>query len=173
MGTGIIVCGLNGAGKSTLGKALAKRLRFYFFDNEDLFFPESSSDYPYSSPRTEEEAGRLFAEKTKAYENFVFAAVRGERGDEARHFHYAVLIELPKELRLARVRQRSFEKFGSRMMPGGDLYEKEREFFDMVSKRPEDTTEKWVRTLKVPVIRVDGTKTIEDNVAFLAEKIKI
>lgn len=42
MGTGIILCGLNGAGKSTLGRALAKKLDFYFIDSEDLYFPKEN-----------------------------------------------------------------------------------------------------------------------------------
>ena len=33
---GILVCGLNGAGKSTLGRALARRLGYWFADSEDL-----------------------------------------------------------------------------------------------------------------------------------------
>lgn len=62
MRTGIIVCGLNGAGKSTLGKCLAEKLNFYFLDNEDLYFSRTDLSYAYSSPRTHEEAEKLFFE---------------------------------------------------------------------------------------------------------------
>ena len=77
MGTGIMICGLNGAGKSTLGRALAEKLHFYFIDNEDLFFPKTDPNYIYASPRTREEAEKLLFQKMKAYENFVFASVKG------------------------------------------------------------------------------------------------
>lgn len=36
-------------------------------------------------------------------------------------FQYIVLVEVPRDIRLQRVRNRSFQKFGSRMLPGGDL----------------------------------------------------
>ena len=59
MGTGIVVCGLNGAGKSTLGKALAKKLGYYFIDNENLYFPKNDSDYPYAVQRDRNEVSEL------------------------------------------------------------------------------------------------------------------
>ena len=37
----------------------------------------------------------------------------------------AVRLEVPREIRLQRVRNRSLAQFGSRMLPGGDLYEQE------------------------------------------------
>lgn len=59
MGTGIIVCGLNGAGKSTLGRALAKKLDFFFLDIEDLYFPKTDPDYIYASPRSRKDVEEL------------------------------------------------------------------------------------------------------------------
>lgn len=168
MGTGIIVCGLNGAGKSTLGKALAKELNFYFIDIEDLFFPKTDPDYIYASPRTQEEVEKLLLSEVKGHENFVFASVKGDYGEAVYpYFQYAVLIYVPKDVRIQRVKNRSFQKFGNRMLSGGDLYEQEERFFDLVKSRPEDTVEKWLQHLSCSVIRVDGTKPIEDNIAFI------
>lgn len=82
------------------------------------------------------------------------------------------MIEVPKELRMERVRDRSNRKFGDRMLPGGDLYEKEEQFFDMVEKRPEEYTTRWLETVDMPIIRVDGTKAIEDNVVKIKEELR-
>ena len=38
---------------------------------------------------------------------------------------------------MQRVKNRSFQKFGNRMLPGGDLYEQEEEFFEFVKSRLE------------------------------------
>lgn len=111
MGTGIIICGLNGVGKSTLGKALAERLEFYFIDNEDLFFPKDNPDYIYASPRTRKEVERLLLGEVKARENFVLSAVKGNYGEDIIPFYqYAVLVEVPKKIRIQRVKDRSFQK---------------------------------------------------------------
>lgn len=165
MGTGIVVCGLNGAGKSTLGRALADRLQFYFLDNEDLYFPKTDPAYVYASPRSREEVEHLLLCEVKAHENFVFASVKGDYGAAFYPFiQYVVWIDVPKDIRIQRVRNRSFQKFGKRMLPGGDLYEREESFFDLVESRAENTVEAWIQSLTCPVIRLDGTKTIDQNI---------
>ncbi|MCH5273454.1 MAG: AAA family ATPase [Lachnospiraceae bacterium] len=173
MGTGIIICGLNGAGKSTLGKALAKELNFYFIDNEELYFPKTNPYYTYASPHTREEVGQLLFNKIKTHKDFVFASVKGDYGEAVEpFFRYAVLIDVPKALRIERVKNRSFQKFGNRMLPGGDLYEQEEKFFDLVKSRTESTVEEWVQSLNCPVIRVNGTKPVEENIKFIIEQMK-
>ncbi|MBD5169024.1 MAG: AAA family ATPase [Oscillibacter sp.] len=173
MGTGIIICGLNGVGKSTLGKALAEKLRFHFIDNEDLYFPKTDPRYIYASPRTREEVEMLFLHEIQTHENFVFASVKGDYGDAVSPlFQYAVLIDVPKDIRMRRVRERSFRKFGSRMLPGGDLYEQEENFLRLVSSRAENMVEEWVESLSCPVIRIDGTKSIKENTYLIIERIQ-
>lgn len=170
MGIGIIVCGLNGSGKSTLGRALAEKLGFHFIDSEKLFFPETDTEY--AAPRPRKEAVKILEDEIKAHENFVFASVIGDYGEEIlSRYSCAVLVNVPKEIRLQRIKNRSFQKFGSRMLEGGELYEREKAFLDMASSRPEDYSLKWTSTLHCPVIHVDGTKNIEDNAALLSEQI--
>lgn len=173
MGTGIIICGLNGAGKSTIGKALAKKLDFHFIDNEELYFPKTDPHYTYASPRTRKEVEQLLFSEIKAHKDFVFASVKGDYGENIYpFFQYAVLLDVPRNIRLQRVKERSFQKFGSRMLPDGDLYEQEENFFDVVKSRAENTVEEWVQSLSCPIIRVDGTKPIEENVKFIIERIQ-
>ncbi len=173
MGTGIIICGLNGTGKSTLGKALAGKLNFYFIDNEDLYFPKIDPTYIYAAPRTHEEAEKLLLNEIEKHENFVFASVKGDYGETIYpFFRYAVLIDVPKDIRIERVKNRSFQKFGNRMLLGGDLYEQEERFFDFVESRAENTVEKWIQSLNCPIIRIDGTKPIEENINLIIEQIK-
>ena len=122
MAKGIVVCGLNGCGKSTLSRALAEKLGLYFIDNENLYFSRNAADEPYANPRTRAEAEALLMEEVRRHGDFVFAAVKGDYGSAILPlYRYAVLIEVPKEIRLRRVRDRSFQKFGGRMKPGGDF----------------------------------------------------
>lgn len=173
MSGGIIVCGLNGSGKSTVGKALAEKLGVHFIDNEDLFFPKIDSDYIYAFPRSHSEAEKLLMNEVRTHKNFVLAAVKGDYGEEILSFYqYVVLIVVPKEIRLQRVRSRSFKKFGDRILQGGDLYEKEEAFFHMASSRTELYVEKWVQSLNCPVIRIDGTKSIEKSITLIMEQIQ-
>ncbi len=173
MGIGIIVCGLNGSGKSTLGKALAEKLKYHFIDNEDLFFPKTDPDFIFASPRSHEEAVKLLMNEVRTYQNFVFAAVKGNYGDAIRHlYNYTVLIDVPKNTRMERVKKRSLQRFGKRMLPSGDLYEQEERFFNMAALRTEQYVEEWVQTLDCPIIRVDGTKSVEENVQLISQQIQ-
>lgn len=174
MARGIQVCGLNGCGKSTLGRALAQKIGFHFIDNEELFFTRNAADEPYQNPRSRAEVEKLLMEEVRKHGDFVLAAVRGDYGKEILPlYRYAVLIEVPKEIRLRRVRDRSFQKFGGRMKPGGDLYESEEVFFQTVAARPEDYAESWARTLSCPVVVVDGTRPVEENVERLAGLLRL
>lgn len=108
----------------------------------------------------------------KAHENFAFTSVKGDYGEAIRAcIQYVVWLEAPRELRLQRVKERSLRKFGDRILPGGDLYEQEEGFFSLVQSRAEDTVQTWLETFDRPVLRLDGTKPVEENVRFVMEWI--
>ena len=168
----IIVCGGNGAGKSTLGRALAERLGYPFLDIESYYFPHRQTAYPYDKARTDEEAGALLLADMKALNRFVLAAVKGSYGKEVESlFTCAVLIQAPKALRLERVKQRTLDTFGKRALPGGDLYKKEKQFFDMVNQRSGQETEQWLKQMRLPVIAVDGTRPIPCLVESVVQQL--
>lgn len=160
----IVLCGGNGAGKSTLGKELAKRLNIRFMDIEHYYFPSSNTDYAYGCSRTQEEVTALLLEDMKHTDDFVLAAVKADYSPEiSRMFTHAVYIDVPKEERMKRIRQRSFQKFGERMQPGGDLFEREQRFFDLVQNRTDEPILKWIDSMEIPMIRIDGLRSVEEN----------
>ena len=162
---GILICGLNGTGKSTLGRMLADRMGYEFIDNEDLYFSKADPSYAFSGPRSEEEVVRLLEERISENKRFIFAAVKGDYGDKlSASLDRIVLIEAPKQIRSRRVRERSYQKFGDRILPGGDLYDKESRWFSLTDSRPETYVTEWLETLDCPVIRIDGTRPVEENV---------
>ena len=171
---GILICGLNGTGKSTLGRMLADRIGYEFIDNEDLYFPKTNAGYVFSNPGSKEEAVRLLEENIDKNSRFVFAAVKGDYGDKLlASLDHIVLIEVPKQIRRQRVRNRSFNRFGERILPGGDLYDKEEAWFSLTDSRSEDYTTQWLETINYPVIRVDGTLPVQQNVDYIVSAISV
>lgn len=168
------MCGLNGCGKSTLGRALAQKIGFHFIDNEELFFTRNAADEPYQNPRSRAEVEKILMEEVRKHGDFVLAAVRGDYGKEILPlYRYAVLMEMPKEIRMERIRNRSFQKFGSRMRAGGELYEQEEAFFRTAASRPEDYAAAWTRTLDCRVLSVDGTRPVDENVEWIVRQMKL
>lgn len=173
MGIGIQICGLNGCGKSTLGRALAERIGFHFIDNENLYFSRTNTDEPYMNPKSRADVERLLMEEVSKFPDFIFAAVKGDYGtDIIPMYDYIVMIEVPLNVRSHRVRNRSFQKFGNRMLIGGDLHDQEEAFFQIVESRRDDYIEDWLQMVKCPIIRVDGTKTIDENVKHIIHELK-
>ncbi|MGN0970694.1 MAG: hypothetical protein ACI4OY_01985 [Aristaeellaceae bacterium] len=99
---------------------------------------------------------------------FMLTAVSGDFGPEGdRLYAGAVWLDAPLALRLARVRQRSLHQLGQRAMPGGDLVGQEEAFLRFVASRSMDAAESWLRRLRCPVLRLDGTLPVTEA----AEKV--
>ena len=48
-----------------------------------------------------------------------------------------------------------------------DLFEREEAWFSLTDSRLEDYTTKWLETVSCPVIHVDGTLPVQQNVDYL------
>lgn len=153
----ILIFGANGSGKSTLGRMLAGKLNYKYMDVEDYYFPPS--DIPYSVSRTKEEVIKLMLADTEKHPCFVLSAVTGDFGNEIMSkFDLAVWLSAPRGIRIDRIRQRAVDKFGDRVLEGGDMYVSNRKFIDFAANRPLDTIDAFREKLTCPVITLDGTK---------------
>ena len=166
---GIIVFGANGAGKTTLGRELARILNFKHMDIEEYYFEKS--EIPYTMARSREDCTKLMLADIEKYRSFVLSAAVGNFGDTIPQFYeLAVYMSAPLELRLERVKKRSLDQYGIRTLKGGDMYEQEQKFFDFVATRPLSTIDRWAEALACPVIRIDGTVSLCENAANIAER---
>ena len=154
MSNAILVCGLNGAGKSTLAKALAERLNRRFIDIEDIYFSrQDNPDYPYEKSRPYGEVVSLLTNIVNGENDFVLASVTGSFGDYfISHLKCAISIEVPKEIRLKRVYDRSYILFGEKSCKGGDYYEQVNSFHNFCASRDENLVTIGYQLYAVPLL---------------------
>jgi shikimate kinase len=166
---GIIVFGANGSGKSTLGRELARVLNFKHMDIEEYHFEKS--EIPYTVARSREDCLNFMLADIKKYNSFVLSAVTGDFGEEiSAMYDLAVWISVPVETRMERIEQREYEKYGERVLKGGDLYENRLKFINFARNRDLSKIDKWAQTLTCPVICVDGTKDYRQTAIEIANQ---
>jgi adenylate kinase family enzyme len=169
MPNGIVVFGANGCGKTTLGCELARKLNIKHLDVEDYYF--EVSEMPYSKPRSKDTVIELMLVDTEKCDSFVLSAVTGDYGDKiSSMYKLGVFLSVPIDIRLERVERRSIEQYGERVLVGGDMYEQEQGFLEFVRTRNLSIIDEWAKTLTCPILHLDGTKAILENIQLIIER---
>ena len=174
----IHILGASGSGTTTLGRALAERLQCPHFDTDDYFWVPT--DPPYTQQRERTERAQLLMDHLTAHSAWVVSGSLCGWGDVAIPlFEFVVFLSIPPEVRMVRLRRREHERFGKRILPGGDMYEVSQAFLawaaaydegglDIRSRRRHD---QWLSTLPCPILCFEGEYSIEEHLAVLMVEI--
>lgn len=187
---GIAFLGLNGSGKSTLTHALSKQTGYFEMDVEDYYFPQQRDsrrlalennsviendqldELPFSNPRTKNEVQTAIMESIKAHPRFIISGVTMNWCDEIlSRIDIAFWIQTPLEERLKRIQGREEKRFGLRVLDGGDMFEQQIEFREMVKNRNLKEVEECAMKLVCPVIVIDGTLSVIHNLEKITNYI--
>ena len=188
---GIAVFGLNGGGKSTLTHALAKQIGYFEMDVEDYYFPQQresrkwalenksviendqSDELPFTNPRTKSEVQTAILENIKIHPRFIISGVTMNWCDEIlSRIDIAFWVQTPLEERLKRIQTREEKRFGTRVLDGGDMYEQQMEFREMVKNRNLNEVEECTTKLGCPVIVIDGTLSVIHNLENIINNLR-
>ena len=180
----IIVFGASGAGSTTLGKEVAKQLDFHFFDIDDYLW-NWDTKIPFTVTRPPEQRTQLLLNDIKRHPSFVISGTIFSNSTLFEPFiNLAVFISTPAEVCAERVRTREHARWGKRVLPGGDMYRTTRFHGDAndyisnaqiyetaeVSRFGRKLHEKWITEMTCPVMRADGTKSINENTSRVIER---
>ena len=191
MYNGIAIIGLNGAGKSTLAHVLAKKLHYFEIDVEDYYFPEQRSSrinalevrtsadvsfIPYLSPRAKSEVEFAIRKDINCNPQFVLSGVTLNWSESIlSQIDIVFYLHVPLSERLRRIRSREAQRFGSRILPGGDMYEQHNEFLNKIENRSEQEITRSLENLSCPVVNVEEILPLRNDILkiFLKEAIKL
>lgn len=178
MARGIIIFGSSGSGTTTLGREVAKQLEFQHFDLDDYLW-RWDTEIPFTVTRPREERTELLMSDISRFPYFVMSgSMDSYNVPFVPLFDLAVFNSAPVETRVERVKAREFARFGDRILPGGDMFENHKNILSCVSRYDMDASpcrrvhEQWAATLPCPVLHIDGTASIAENVALIVEQYK-
>lgn len=169
MSSGIIIIGPSGSGKTTLGKIAAQKLGYPYFDVDDYIWKQNT-DSPYTQMYTRDEKISRLSNDIAPYKHFVMAGSMSS-------FHYAfdemfemmVLLYVSPDIRIERVHKRAIERFGERVLEGGDMYEAHMRFLNDNRRYEEDGSpnmreqKEWMENMSCEKIELDGAAELEKN----------
>ena len=178
MPTGIMIIGPSGSGKTTLGKIVAQKLGYPYFDVDDYIWKQNT-DSPYTQMYTRDEKISRLSNDIAPYEHFVMAGSMSS-------FHYAfdemfemmVLLYVSPDIRIERVHKRAIERFGERVLEGGDMYEAHMRFLNDNRRYEEDGSpnmreqKEWMENMSCVKIELDGAADLEKNADIIVNNWK-
>jgi adenylate kinase family enzyme len=145
--------GASGAGVTTLGRAVANVFGVPHHDTDDYYWVPSNP--PYTMKRDMCDRLRLMRELFLPRQSWVLSGSVDSWGDELpSYFDLVVFLRTPTELRLARLRDRE-TRAG---LVNEDFIEWAAHYDDGTREgRSLQRHEAWLKTLRCPVLRLDGT----------------
>ncbi len=172
------ITGASGSGTTTLGKVLSERLGWAHLDSDDFFWLKTEP--PFQTKRGAAERVDLLLTALDNAPNWVLSgSIMGWTGLTAPEFDLVVFLDLPKDLRMARLKAREVARYGAdALAPDGVRHEESVTFLAWAASYDEGETvgrnriahENWLADQTSPVMRLDSTNPVQDNAdAVIAE----
>jgi adenylate kinase family enzyme len=164
----INVIGASGCGTSTVGRSVASSLSIPHFDSDDYY--HAKSDPPFLNPRSPEERYELIYRDLSSSGSWVLSGgVVGWMPCPELDFTCMVFLQVPVGVRIQRLRQRERERFGVRILEGGDMHETHEEFMRWASRYDVGDVdgktlarhEAYLEAQRCPVLRFRGDLPLE------------
>lgn len=169
----IHIMGASGSGTSTLGAALSKELGYVQLDTDDYYWKTK-----YTEAREISERIKALTEDFSKNDHWILSgSLCGWGNPLIPYFELVIFLYVPPEIRLERLQQREFHRYGSEVLPGGSQYEDSKAFLEWASLydgagpevRSKFLHEKWLSELSCPVLRIEGTQTVEERVKLVLD----
>ncbi|WP_256585270.1 MULTISPECIES: adenylate kinase [Pseudomonas] len=173
----IYISGASGAGVSTLGAALAAKLQVPHFDVDDYYWYPTEPPFERSRPPAERVD---LLNRSLADGQWVLSGSLDGWGDEViQSSNLVVFVDTPTLLRVERLKARESQRYGQRILPGGDMHANHLAFLAWAegyesgaqAGRSRPRHEQWLKQLTLPSVRVSGELPIESLLAVVIAAI--
>ncbi|MDD3122264.1 MAG: shikimate kinase [Candidatus Izemoplasmatales bacterium] len=168
----ILIFGASGSGSTTLARAISQKYGFHFIDTDDAIWEQTNP--PFKNRRESLDSWKILNDQLSANDFNVISGSFIGWGDSFKNkIDLFIYMNLPLEIRLKRIQIREENRFGGRVLPGGDLYLQHLDFLNWVSmyeildetKRSQKQHEKWLQNVKKDILYIKEPLTITELLA--------
>lgn len=178
MAGGIIhIFGASGTGKTTLSRALGQALSLPCYDTDDYYWVQTNP--PYQINRSYEQIESLLSADIAHTPDCVVGGTLYRYPSLVQQLRFVVFLSMNHKARMARLMAREQERYGKRMLPGGDMHETHLDFIRWAELYETSRTEpgnrhmqeSWLDTLFCPVLRLDAALATAEQVAAIQQAL--
>lgn len=153
-----------------MGAALASQLQVPHVDVDDYYW------YPTQPPfvRSRPPADRVGLIRQSLADHWVLSGSMDDWGDEViQDAELVVFIDTPTAIRMQRLKARELQRYGQRILPGGDMYANHLAFLSWAEGyetgaqpgRSRPRHERWLKQLTQPRLRLAGDAPVAQLLA--------
>jgi len=147
----LLITGGPGAGATTTAKFLASRYGIPHFDSDDFF--HKPTDPPYQEQYLEKERNENLQSALGRDPHWILSGSISTWNCPGIQFNHGVLLDLPTDLRMERLRARERSRFGKKIGKGGELFEEHVRFMEWAAGYEEGSTDRRSLQLEQEFLR--------------------
>lgn len=172
----IHIFGASGSGTTTLAMQLSLKLDVRHFDADNYYWKKTEP--PFIEKNTIPERHQLLLADMHGLEGWVLSGAMDSWSDPFLPlFDLVVFLYVPTDIRIERLRRREQERYGNRILPGGDMHQAHVEFIEwaaqydqgFMSGRSKHRHEDWMTRLSCPILRIEGELPTDAAVNLVME----
>lgn len=174
----IHIFGASGSGVTTLGRALSAESGYPYFDSDDYFW--EPTEPPYTNKRNATVRNEMMRAALLSTSNWIVGgSVVNWGNDVFPVFDLVVFLHLPKAVRMQRLMQREFERYGEVIYTNEQRAKTYKDFLAWAGDYDENTGlanrtlqahEQWLAACASPVLRL-GDMSKEERLDAVWKKI--
>jgi adenylate kinase family enzyme len=173
----IHIFGASGAGSTTLGKALSAIMDIPYYDTDSYFW--EASNPPFTVKRAPAERNRLLKAVLEGRHGYIIGgSLVGWDESWTSIFDLAIFLYLPHDIRMERLKQREWERYGDVIHSDPERIRLYQEFMDWAASYDTGTERRslkvhktWMEKLSCPVLSLEGDIPLAERIKLVRERI--
>jgi adenylate kinase family enzyme len=174
----IHILGASGSGVTTLGKYLALQMAYPYFDVDDFYWEKTI--VPFTVKRSFQDRENKLKEALSVESNWIVGGSMVSWGPYwLTAFDLVVFLWLPAPVRLTRLRNREYERYGEVIIKDPERNQHYEAFMEWASRYDDPDFEgrsliahqAWLQKLPCPVLEIKGDFSVAQRAQKVLEKI--